>query len=124
MSDSSDTTLGEILVQMGLCTKDQIYEILISDHCQNRCGLFGELLISAGAITKSQLDKAMEVQAGLRSEDRCRTALATADIALVRKQDTNAKQRKLTERGEQMAKRVTATNNPAITSQVLALKSK
>lgn len=78
MNDS--TSLGSILVQMGMITEEQLAEIV---QLQDRASidlLIGRLAIAEALITPDQLEEALSAQAGLRSKSRSRRALAQVKI--------------------------------------------
>ena len=68
-------------MDMGLVTSGQIEWAAEAQKRSNEDQRIGMYLVARGFITEAQLKRAGQVQQGLRSRDRCRKALAQADIA-------------------------------------------
>lgn len=78
---AGDKTVGEILIEMGVCTSGQVAraaEKQSKDAEDKRIGMY---LVALGFISQNQLAHALNAQEGLRSGKRHLRALAQASIA-------------------------------------------
>src|SRR5207248_600613 len=67
MKRGGDKPLGELLMQMGACSKMDIENCLraqqkIQSTLQDRVGLLGELLVQFGIVTYDDLEQALRMQ--------------------------------------------------------------
>lgn len=79
--EDDETSLGRILIAMGLCTPGQVSraaELQRKSSTEDRIGIF---LVAHGLISLEQLELALNAQEGLRSKARYKRALAQAAIA-------------------------------------------
>lgn len=77
MSTHSDTFLGEILVKLGYCTKQQIEE---AKSAMNGSRRLGESLVQLGYIRQCQLHEALTYQEVQRTQiDRTRAHAFVAE---------------------------------------------
>lgn len=74
------TSLGSILVTMGMITEDQLAEIVELQERATVDQLIGRLAVAEQLITADQLEEALSAQAGLRSKSKPKRALAQAKI--------------------------------------------
>ncbi len=64
----SDTTLGGILLAMGLITKEELLDAITVKMTTSGEQLLGEVLIARGAITRAQLERVLVMQRERRGE--------------------------------------------------------
>ena len=77
----SDTTIGEILVSMGVLTEGQRYKAMEYQRTTDAAISFGQVLVRHGFCTQEQIVEAMKLQAKLRSGKTHDRAEATFDVA-------------------------------------------
>jgi hypothetical protein len=75
------TSLGNILVNMGLVSQDQLAEAVLEQQQTSIEVLMGKLLVADGVISEEQLQRALEIQQGLRSKHKYDRALAMSEVA-------------------------------------------
>jgi hypothetical protein len=81
MKPTDPTSIGLILVSMGMITEEQLAKVVELQERSTIDYLIGRLAISEGLITSDQLEDALSAQAGLRSKSKPKRALAQAKIA-------------------------------------------
>lgn len=64
----SDSTIGGILMRYGFITREQLLTAITTKNNASPSNLLGEVLIAQGAITRSQLDRVLEIQRAERGE--------------------------------------------------------
>ena len=64
----SDSTIGGILLRYGFITMDQLRSAITAKTNASQADLLGEVLISQGAITRSQLERVLLIQRAERGE--------------------------------------------------------
>ena len=81
MSDPADdpTSLGNVLIDMGFLTQGDLTRALQERESLEM--LMGKLLVARGLISERQLQKALEVQGGLRHKDKYQRAMAVSVVA-------------------------------------------
>jgi len=113
--EDDTTSVGRILVAMGLCTPGQVarvVELQKNSSSEDRIGIF---LVAHGLISMEQLELALSAQEGLRSKAKHKRALAQASIA----QQSGSSTMELADRVRGRAaevRRKTGTDFPAVTS--------
>jgi hypothetical protein len=60
--DPAEANIGNILLRMGFLSKEQLIKAIERKLSADRDQLLGEILIAQNAITRSQLDLALEMQ--------------------------------------------------------------
>jgi len=82
MSPKDDrTSLGNILVDMGLITRDRLDEVVSEQQRATVEMLMGKLMIADGILSEEQLAQALEIQRGLRSKHKYERAMAMSEVA-------------------------------------------
>ena len=83
MIDPKDdpTSIGSILVAMGVITMDQLLVAIEEQTSASKDVLLGKLLVASGFISHEQLEIALGAQEGLRSKKKVHRAHASATIA-------------------------------------------
>lgn len=116
------TSLGNILLEWGVITKDQLKQALEEQQHLRGDALLGRLLIAAGACGEDEIRTAMSAQISMREVGRHKSAMAVADLALERRRRKSliVRRNNLIERGEQVRKTITGDGHPAITPAMLA----
>ncbi len=61
-----DGSIGTILVNLGFVTKDQLLDAITAKLKSDTEALIGEILIARGAVTRTQLDRALLIQREFR----------------------------------------------------------
>jgi hypothetical protein len=83
MSPKDDqTSLGNILVNMGAITQEQLDKIIEEQKMSPLDVLMGKLLVADGYVAEHQLAAAMEVQQGLRTASKYQRAMIMSQIAV------------------------------------------
>jgi len=73
------TNLGNVLIDMGFLTQDALTRAL--QERESLEVLMGKLLVAKGLISERQLQKALDVQGGLRHKDKYQRAMAVSEVA-------------------------------------------
>lgn len=108
-NEKTPTALGEILVTMGFCSMEEMYEVFLEVHCDVVCEHFGKILLDRKIVSQNQLNAALAVQKKLVSDDPVAKACGMAAVARERKSTTSQAIRRLTA----TADRITATKSVA-----------
>jgi hypothetical protein len=75
----TDERLGELLVEQGACTNEQIEE-LVAELDSGAGELFGQLAVKQGVVTQAQVVKALEDQVRRRFLRACKTPESTYEF--------------------------------------------
>jgi len=118
------TSLGNILLEWGLITKEQLTKALQEQETLRGDDLLGRLLVAGGACTAEDIDMAMSAQASMRATGKTKRALAVADLALERHRRDSIIQRRdrIIQQAEQVHRSI-SNDYPTISAAMLA-KSK
>ena len=82
MTTADPTSLGSILVRLGMITTDQLDSVIkLLESSRSLDILLGRVAVTEGLITDTQLQEALTAQSGLRSRSKPRQALAQARLA-------------------------------------------
>jgi hypothetical protein len=114
-----ETSLGNVLVEMGILTPRQLQEALDRQENSTLEQLLGAVLVHFGFCTKDDVDAALSAQESLRSGKRVRHALAVADIAIARKNSNGARSRAIAS-GARFVRSATGSEFQAVTPGMLA----
>jgi len=116
------TSLGYILVAMGLVTPGQLAAVLEEQEKVSLELLIGKLMVANHMISTDQLDKALKIQEKLRSKNKSVRAKTQANIAQTGSANVIQLASRLRETVFEL-KKATTQNNPVITQEMLS-KSK
>jgi hypothetical protein len=111
--EDDETSIGRILIAMGLCTPGQVSRVAELQKKSSTEDQMGMFLVAHGLISMKQLELALNAQEGLRSKAKHKRALAQAEIA----KQSGSSVVKLADRVRGMAtevKRQTGTEFPAV----------
>ena len=103
-----NTTLGYILVELGLITDEQLHQIIDLQLKIREESKLGKLCVEQGICTEEQVHLALEEQQRLRTTDPRERALLVAEMAVRRKRrKTLVEQRgRVIDKGEQVFKSI------------------
>jgi hypothetical protein len=121
-SKDDPTSLGNVLLELGIITQEQLDHALKEQETLRGDDLLGRLLIASGACTEEEVMMAMSAQESMRAKGKHKCAMAVADLALERRrrQSVIVKRNRLIEKGEQVRKSITGDVHPAVTPAMLA----
>lgn len=108
----SDTTIGEILVSMGVITDKQRTTAMDYQRLSARTVTFGEVLLQLGYCTLEELDSALGLQKKLRSEKPQERAAATFDVAKLSKEKLGEARRQLIATGRAIIEKAGTSDIP------------
>jgi hypothetical protein len=116
-----DTSLGAILLQMGVITPSQLNIALEKQHNSTLEEQLGMVLVHVGFCTNQEVELALSAQASIRSskDKEVTKACAAIDLAIQRKRHNGAR-RDAIMKGAQFTKRTSGTGYPAVTPELLA----
>jgi len=116
------TSLGNILLEWGLITREQLERALKEQETLRGDDLLGKLLVAGGACTHEEIDMAMSAQASLRAGGKAKRAMAVADLALERRRRGSIIQRRdrIVAQGARVEKSITGDGYPAVGTAMLA----
>jgi hypothetical protein len=119
------TSLGSILLDWGIVTKEQLEKALKEQKILRGDALLGKLLVADGSCTPEEINIAMSAQAGMRKGDYTKQALAVADLAIERQRRKSVIERRdrVIRAGERLRRSITGEDHPAITVSMLAKPS-
>lgn len=119
------TSLGNILLEWGIVTQEQLERALQEQATLRGDDLLGKLLVAGGACTPEEVDMAMSAQASMRAGGKAKRAMAVADLALERHRRHSVIQRRdrIVEAGERVRRSITGEGHPAIAAAMLAKPS-
>ena len=124
MTDSSGdpTSIGSILLQMGVVTPDQLVQAVEDQRKLQVDALLGKILVANGFCTAGQLEVAMAAQKSMRTGDEGDRAMAVADLAIARRRRKSiiATRDRIIQKGERVVRTITGEDHPAITPEMLA----
>lgn len=124
MSPADDpTSIGSILVAMGVITAEQLEIAVREQHTVRVDVLLGKLLLANGVISPHQLEVALQSQNDLRSKKKHKRAMAQSKIAEQSVGAVIALASKLRKSARETREKVTGTDYPAITAEMLSGKS-
>jgi hypothetical protein len=118
-----DTSIGAILLQLGILTPEQLEIALEKQHNSTFEERLGMVLVHIGFCSAEDVDLALSAQRSVRSakegdRDRQR-AVAAIDLAISRKRSNGARSNAL-QRGVEFIKHQTGDAFQAITPELLA----
>jgi hypothetical protein len=120
MSAEYDTTsLGAILVSMGVITEEELTAAVEFQWRSSMERLLGNQLVVMEVCSKEQVDEALRAQEKMRS-GKYGHAVAVADIALARKKRMQEENKRFVETTDRVVKKVTGMDHPAISPPMLA----
>jgi hypothetical protein len=116
------TSLGNILIEWEVITKDQLNHALKEQEHLRGDDLLGRLLIASGACTEDEVGAAMSAQSSMRASGKYKCAMAVADLAIERRRRESLviRRNNIIEKAEQVRKSITGDQHPAITTAMLA----
>jgi len=114
------TSLGNILLDWGLVSRDQLDHAIYEQKTLKGDALLGKLLIANGFCTETDIVEAMVAQASLRAAGKHQAAMAVANFALKRKRRDSivVQQDRIIKKGEEVMKSIT-DEYPVITGALL-----
>lgn len=116
------TSLGAILLAMGVITSEQLNQAIQEQENSSIEIMLGKLLVANDVISGDQLEMALSAQVGLRSKKREYKARAQASIAEASSAHVIALASSVRAKSEFNRKRTTGEAFPAITDQLLSSK--
>ena len=120
MSAKDDpTALGNILIELGLITLEQLAEAIERQENSTLEQLLGAVLVHQGYCTKEDVDTALSAQKSMRQGKKVRQALAMADLAIRRKTSNGARDRAI-QSGARFARSASSASYPAVSVEMLA----
>lgn len=118
------TSLGNILLEWEVVTKDQLDQALKEQETLRGDDLLGRLLVASGACSEDEINTAMSAQSSMRAAGKHKQAMAVADLALERsRRDISNRRGRLEEKSRQVTRSITGEAHPAITGAMLAKPS-
>jgi hypothetical protein len=121
MSPKKDpTSIGSILVAMGVITEDQLNEVTSEQNSIDI--LLGKLLVANGLISPVQLESALMSQQGLRSNKKHLKAIAQAKIAECGGGAVINFATQIRQQSTEIKKSVTGTEFPAVSGGMMDKK--
>jgi len=114
------TSLGSILVDMGLLSRENLATVVELQERSSLDQLLGRLAVAEGLISADQLEEALSAQAGLRSKSRPRRALAQAKIVELSAALVKGAATRLRARATEVRKAHTGQGYPAVSAAMLA----
>lgn len=116
------TSLGNILLEWGLITKEQLERALKEQETLRGDDLLGKLLVAGGACTSEEIDMAMSAQFSLRAGGKTKRAMAVADLALERRRRDSTIQcrARIVAQGARVEKSITGEGYRAVSAAMLA----
>ena len=124
MPNSKDpTSIGAILVAMGVITADQLEEAVREQEKERLDILLGKILLANGIISQSQLEAALTTQKGLRSKKKHQRAMAQSQIAECGVGSIMAMASSIKSHAREAREKITGTAFPVMTAEMLNKKS-
>lgn len=108
----SDTTLGELLVVLGVITYEQRHVAGEAQRMSSRPMTFGEILVALNFCSQEQVDEAAELQGRLRSKQARERAEATHDVALRSKEVLGTARKQLVAAGKAIIQKIGTDDIP------------
>ena len=120
MSARDDSTsLGNVLVEMGVITEQQLQDAVDRQENSTLEQLLGAVLVHQGYCSKGDIDAALSAQKSLRSGKKIKHALAVVDMAIHRKTSNGARDRAIAS-GARFTRSSSGQDYPAVTADMLA----
>lgn len=113
------TSLGHVLVEMGVITEAQLQEAVERQENSTLEQLLGSVLVHYGYCTKEDVDAALSAQKSLRSGKKVKHALAVVDMAIARKSSNGARDRAIAS-AARFVRTASGSEFQAITPELLA----
>ena len=117
--ETKDTSLGTILVAMGVCTQEAVAWAAERQSRASQEQLLGMFLLDGGLVSKEQLKEALEVQAGLRSGRKHVRALAQAEIAAASTATVTSYAKHVKRKSIEVKRKTTGKGYPVVTRGML-----
>jgi len=108
----SDTTLGEILVVLGVISNTQRFAAMEYQQRATVPLTFGEILVGQGYCTREQVEEAARLQKGLRSDKPQEKAEAVYDVAKRSKEVLGETRRQLIATGKAIIEKAGTADIP------------
>lgn len=124
MKSDDTTTVGAVLLAMGLITPGQLAAIVEEQNKSSVDELIGALMVKNRMISSEQLEMALSAQSGLRSKKKHTRAMAVGEIAKQSNGRVIALASTIREKSSAARRKVTGSEFKAITSEQLVKKSK
>lgn len=105
-NERDPTSIGSILLHMGLITDEQLWDALLFQKTAVLKQPLGDILVDCGYCTRATLDMAAEAQLGLRSEKKVDKAAAVATVAQARKGVQQAAVQTIVQRGRDLVEKL------------------
>ena len=120
-SGEDPTSLGNILLEWGIITREALERALKEQQTLRGDDLLGRLLVAGGACTEHEINAAMSAQKGLRAAGRHKRAMAVADLAMERHRRKSLLERRqrLVECAQRVERSITG-DQPMIVPAMLA----
>lgn len=108
----SDTTLGEILVSLGLLTNAQRFAAMEFQQETATPLTFGEIVVANGFCTREQVEEAAQLQKKLRSDKPHEKAEATFHVARRSKEALGTAHQKIIATGKAIIEKAGTSDIP------------
>lgn len=118
-ADHDTTSLGAILVSMGVITEEELTSAIEFQRRSSIEQLLGNQLVVMDVCSKEEVEQALAAQEKMRESPRGH-AVTMCDIALARKREVQEEREKLAEKTDRVVRKVTGMDHPAITPAMLA----
>ncbi len=102
---SDDSSIGVILLAMGLIDQDQLQNALSAQRKEREQHRLGSLLQDMGAVSLDDIELAIKVQEGSRSKKHGERAIAAATVAQQRRKHASRASKRLTERTKEFVRK-------------------
>ena len=120
MSAKDDpTSLGLVLVEMGVITEDQLREAVERQENSTLEQLLGAVLVHEGFCKKEDIEAAISAQESMRRGKKVQHAMAVADLAIYRKKTNGARDRAIAS-GARLVRTASGSGFKAVTPELLA----
>lgn len=113
------TSLGNILVEMGVLTETQLREAIERQENSTLEQLLGSVLVHFGYCSREDVEAALSAQKSMRGGKKVRHALAVADLAIHRKKVNGARDRAIAS-GARLVRSASGQEFVAVTPEMLA----
>ena len=114
MNPKDDTTsIGSILLNMGVITREQLDVAVRTQRCLHTDTLLGVLLVHEGYCTKEELEEAIDTQISMRNGHKANRAIAFANFAMRKSRDSGV-YKCILERADSIARKVETGDFPNV----------
>ena len=122
MKGRANSAIGEILVQMGAVTSEQLDDMVELQERSSIEVMLGKLLVAHRFITEEQLEVALNAQEGLRSKKVAKQAMAQMRIIQQSGESAVGVAQDFKARARELIRKTTGSGHPAVTSKMLAIE--